>query len=223
MKKAVVLLSGGLDSSTCAVIAKDEGFEIYAISFDYGQRHKFELDSADKIARFVGVKDHMIINSDLSRIGGSALTDDIDVPDFKEGSKEIPVTYVPSRNILFLSYAVSYAEVIGASEIFIGVNAIDYSGYPDCRPEFIEAYEKAVNLGTKVGVEGEGIKIRTPLLNLTKAEIVKKGTDLGLDYKFTHSCYNPDEKGKACGKCDSCVLRRNGFESAGIEDPTIYS
>lgn len=223
MKKAVVLLSGGLDSSTCAVIAKDEGFEIYAISFDYGQRHKFELDSADKIARFVGVKDHMIINSDLSRIGGSALTDDIEVPDFKEGSKEIPVTYVPSRNILFLSYAVSYAEVIGASEIFIGVNAIDYSGYPDCRPEFIEAYEKAVNLGTKVGVEGEGIKIRTPLLNLTKAEIVKKGTDLGLDYKFTHSCYNPDEKGKACGKCDSCVLRRNGFESAGIADPTIYS
>ena len=222
-KKAVVLLSGGLDSSTCAAIAKDNGFKVYAISFDYGQRHKFELDSADKVARFVGVSDHKIIRADLSSIGGSALTDDIDVPDYDGSSDEIPVTYVPSRNIIFLSYAVSYAEVIGADDIFIGVTAVDYSGYPDCRPEFIEAFQKTINLGTKRGMTGKGFNINTPLINLSKAEIIKKGLSLGLDYKLTHSCYNPDSAGRACGKCDSCVLRRKGFEKAGTADPTVYT
>lgn len=222
-KRAVVLLSGGLDSSTCAAIAKDMGFEVHAVSFDYGQRHKFELESADKVVKFLSIEDHMIIRSDLSVIGGSALTDNIDVPDFKDDQKEIPVTYVPSRNIIFLSYAVSFAEVKGAEDIFIGVTAVDYSGYPDCRPEFIDAFEKAVNLGTKAGVSGSGFKIHTPLIDLSKSEIIKRGDELGLDYKLTHSCYNPDQKGKACGKCDSCVLRRRGFEDAGISDPTVYS
>jgi 7-cyano-7-deazaguanine synthase len=223
-KKAVVLLSGGIDSSTCAVIAKADGFELYALSFDYNQRHKTELDFADRAARFVGVSDHIIIKTDLSAIGGSALTDSkISVPDFKEGNSKIPVTYVPSRNIIFLSYAVSYAEVIGADDIFIGVTAVDYSGYPDCRPEFIEAFSNAANLGTKKGIEGNPFKIHTPLLNLSKDQIILKGISLGMDYSYTSSCYNPDIKGHACGKCDSCVIRKKGFEKAGIKDPTVYS
>lgn len=223
-KKALVLLSGGIDSSTCAAIAKDMGFDVYALSFDYNQRHKSELDFADKIARYLGVSEHIVIKSDLSKIGGSALTDEkISVPDFKEGNTKIPVTYVPSRNIIFLSYAVSYAEVIGADDIFIGVTAVDYSGYPDCRPEFIEAFSKAVNLGTKKGIEGNPFKIHTPLLNLSKDQIILKGIELKMDYSFTSSCYNPDVKGRACGKCDSCIIRKKGFEKAGIKDPTIYS
>ncbi|MDY0361852.1 MAG: 7-cyano-7-deazaguanine synthase QueC [Desulforegulaceae bacterium] len=223
-KKALVLLSGGIDSSTCAAIAKNMGFDVYALSFDYNQRHKSELDFADKIARYLGVSEHIVIKSDLSKIGGSALTDEkISVPDFKEGNTKIPVTYVPSRNIIFLSYAVSYAEVIGADDIFIGVTAVDYSGYPDCRPEFIEAFSKAVNLGTKKGIEGNPFKIHTPLLNLSKDQIILKGIELKMDYSFTSSCYNPDVKGRACGKCDSCIIRKKGFEKAGIKDPTIYS
>lgn len=222
-KKAVVLLSGGLDSSTCAIIAKDKGFMVYGLSFDYGQRHKFELESADKICASLSIKNHKVIKSDLSSIGGSALTDNIEVPDFKKNQKEIPVTYVPSRNIIFLSYAVSYAEVIGANDIYIGVTAVDYSGYPDCRPKFIKAFEQAVNLGTKEGVCGKGFKIHTPLIDLSKEEIIKTGVKLGLNYSLTHSCYNPDVKGLACGRCDSCVLRRIGFEKAGISDPTKYS
>lgn len=223
-QKAVVLLSGGIDSATCAVIAKDLGFEVYALSFDYNQRHKTELDYADRTARFIGVTDHVIIQTDFSSIGGSALTDSkISVPDFKEGSTKIPATYVPSRNIIFLSYAVSYAEVIGADDIFIGVTAVDYSGYPDCRPEFIEAFSKAVNLGTKKGIEGSPFVIHTPLIDLSKDQIIKKGTELGMDYSFTSSCYNPDLKGRACGKCDSCVIRKKGFEKACIKDPTLYS
>jgi len=222
-KKAVVLLSGGLDSSTCAAIAKNLGYEVYALSFDYKQKHRFELDAADKIVRYLGLNSHKILSADLSSIGGSALTSDIDVPDFKEGQKSIPVTYVPSRNIIFLSYAVAYAEVIGANDIFIGVTAVDYSGYPDCRSEFIEAFNQAVNMGTKEGVEGKGFKIHTPLINLSKDQIIEKGISLGLDYKYTHSCYNPDSKGHACGKCDSCMYRKKGFEKAGIPDPTIYS
>lgn len=221
-KKAVVLLSGGLDSSTCAAIAKSKGFDVYAISFDYGQRHKFELEASNKVVDFLGIKQHKIIRSDLSSIGGSALTDNIEVPDYNEDSDEIPVTYVPSRNIIFLSYAVSYAEVLDAGDIYIGVTAVDYSGYPDCRPDFIEAFNKAVNLGTKRGIEKGGFNIQTPLLNLSKAEIIKTGTALGLDYGITHSCYNPNSQGLACGKCDSCVLRKRGFEKAGVKDPTKY-
>ncbi|MCB9480677.1 MAG: 7-cyano-7-deazaguanine synthase QueC [Desulfobacteraceae bacterium] len=223
-KKAVVLLSGGIDSATCAAIAKDMGFIVYALSFDYNQRHKTELDFADQTARFLGVFEHKIIPTDLSLIGGSALTDNkISVPDFKEGNTKIPVTYVPSRNIIFLSYAVSYAEVIGADDIFIGVTAVDYSGYPDCRPEFIEAFSSAVNLGTKKGIEGRPFKIHTPLVDLSKDQIITKGLGLGMDYSFTSSCYNPDVKGYACGKCDSCIIRKRGFEKAGIKDPTKYS
>jgi len=225
-KKAVVLLSGGIDSSTTLAIAKDLGYEVYAISFRYGQRHHFEIDAAKKIAGKMGVKEHLILDIDLSSFGGSALTDDIPVP--KRGKvedigEEIPVTYVPARNIIFLSLALGWAEVLSAIDIFIGVNAIDYSGYPDCRPEFIEAFEKAVNLGTKSGVEGNRIKIHTPLISLSKAEIIKKGIKLGVDYSLTHSCYDPDQEGRACGECDSCILRKKGFEEAGVEDPTVYS
>jgi len=223
-KKAVVLLSGGIDSATCAVIAKDMGFKVHALSFDYNQRHKSELDFADQTARYIGVYEHKIVKADLSVIGGSALTDEnISVPDFKEANTKIPVTYVPSRNIIFLSYAVSYAEVIGADDIFIGVTAVDYSGYPDCRPEFIDAFSKAVNLGTKKGIEGSPFKIHIPLVDLSKDQIIRKGSELGMDYSFTSSCYNPDIKGYACGKCDSCIIRRKGFEKSGIKDPTKYS
>ncbi|MDY0132671.1 MAG: 7-cyano-7-deazaguanine synthase QueC [Desulforegulaceae bacterium] len=223
-KKAVVLLSGGIDSATCTAIAKDMGFDVFAISFDYNQRHKKELDFAKQTSKFLGVAEHLIINSDMSLIGGSALTDKkMNVPDFKENNKEIPITYVPSRNIIFLSYAVSYAEVIGADDIFIGVTTIDYSGYPDCRAEFIEAFSKAVNLGTKKGIEGNPFKIHTPLAKLSKDQIIKKGIELGMDYGLTSSCYNPDEKGRSCGKCDSCEIRKKGFEKAGVKDPTRYS
>lgn len=226
VKKAVVLLSGGIDSATTLAIAKDSGYEVYAISFRYGQRHHFEIEAAKKIAIDMGVKRHFITYIDLTSFGGSALTDDIPVPkigEVEDIGKEIPVTYVPARNIIFLSLALGWAEVLGVSDIFIGVNVVDYSGYPDCRSEFIEAFEKAANLGTRNGVEGKKIKIHTPLISLSKAEIIRKGIKLGVDYSLTHSCYDPDANGRACGKCDSCLLRKKGFEKAGVEDPTIYS
>ncbi|MFO8085386.1 MAG: 7-cyano-7-deazaguanine synthase QueC [Desulfobacterales bacterium] len=224
-KKAVVLSSGGIDSTTAMAMAKADGYEIYSISFRYGQRHFHELEAAKKIAKVLGVKKHLIVDIDLSQIGGSALTDDIPVPKGRDENrmKDIPVTYVPARNTIFLSYALSWAEVLGASDIFIGVNAIDYSGYPDCRPEFIQAFETMANLGTKAGVEGQSFfKIRTPLIDLTKAQIIQKGMALGLDYGMTHSCYDPTENGKACGQCDSCILRKKGFAEAGVKDPTVY-
>jgi 7-cyano-7-deazaguanine synthase len=226
IKKAVVLSSGGLDSTTVMAIAKHEGFEIYSLSFFYGQRHAFELEAAQKVADALGVSEHLVINIDLNIIGGSSLTDDIDVPKArpKEAmTQEIPVTYVPARNTIFLSYALAWAEVLESSDIFIGVNAIDYSGYPDCRPEYIEAFERMANLATKTGVEGTTkIRIRTPLINLTKAQIIKKGVELGIDYALTHSCYDPSSQGLACGQCDSCFLRQKGFKEAGVADPTKY-
>ncbi|WP_069649424.1 7-cyano-7-deazaguanine synthase QueC [Caloranaerobacter ferrireducens] len=218
MKKAVILLSGGLDSTTCMGIAQNEGYELYPISFDYGQRHRRELEAAKKIAEYYKVKEHKIIS--LDNVGGSALTDkNIDVPEYK-GDGEIPVTYVPARNILFLSYALGYAEVIGAEAIFIGVSSVDYSGYPDCRPEFIKAFQKVVDVGTAAGVKGKSIKIIAPLINLSKAETIKLGTKYGVPYHLTTSCYNGKEK--ACGVCDSCTLRLKGFAEAGIEDPIEY-
>jgi 7-cyano-7-deazaguanine synthase len=222
---AVVLLSGGIDSATTLAITKDSGYEVYAISFRYGQRHIFEIEAAKKIAEKIGVEKHLIMGIDLFSFGGSALTDNIAVPKGQKVEsigKEIPVTYVPARNIIFLSLALGWAEVLGSVDLFIGVNQVDYSGYPDCRPEFIEAFEKTANLGTKIGVEGREIKIHTPLISLSKAEIIKKGKELDVDYSLTHSCYDPDDKGRACGKCDSCLLRRKGFEEAGVEDPTVY-
>ena len=225
-KKAVVLLSGGLDSATCVAMAQDQGYEVYALSFRYGQRHSVELEAADRIAKHLGVAEHKTAEIDLTLFGGSALTDDIDVPkDRDEGEMEsdIPVTYVPARNTIFLSFALAYAEVVGAKDIFIGVNALDYSGYPDCRPEFIRSYEETANLGTKVGVtEEERIKIQTPLIDMTKAEIAATGTRLGVDYSMTISCYDPDATGAACGHCDSCLLRQKGFREAGLTDPTRY-
>jgi len=224
-KKAVVLSSGGMDSTTVMAIAKAEGYEIYSISFRYGQRHYHELEAAKRIAIALGAKKHLVVDMDLSRIGGSALTDDIPVPKGRDQNRmqDIPATYVPARNTIFLSYALSWAEVLGASDIFIGVNAIDYSGYPDCRPEFIQAFETMANLGTRAGVEGRSFfKIRTPLIHLTKAQIIRKGISLGIDYGMTHSCYDPAEDGKACGQCDSCLLRKKGFAEAGLDDPTMY-
>ncbi len=224
-KKAVVLFSGGIDSATTLAVARGLGYELYAISFCYGQRHLFEIEAARKIARKMGVKKHLLMDIDLSSFGGSALISDIAVPKrekVEEVGKEIPVTYVPARNIIFLSLALGWAEALGATDIFIGVNAIDYSGYPDCREKFIKAFEIAANLGTKSGVEGKKIKIHTPLISLTKAEIIKKGLKLGVDYSLTHSCYDPDVKGHACGSCDSCLLRKKGFKEAGVEDPTVY-
>ena len=226
VKKAVVLLSGGIDSTTAMSIAKHEGFEIYSLSFSYGQRHAFELKAAQKVADAIGVAEHLVINIDIEKIGGSSLTDDIDVPKDRDEismSREIPVTYVPARNTIFLSYALAWAEVLESSDIFIGVNAIDYSGYPDCRPEYTEAFEHMANLATKAGVEGiTKIRIRTPLIHLTKAQIIKKGVELGIDYSLTHSCYDPSYQGLACGRCDSCFLRKKGFKEAGIPDPTKY-
>ena len=225
-KKAVVLSSGGLDSTTVMAIAKQEGFELYSLSFHYGQRHSFELEAARKVAEVFGVQEHMVINIDLKKIGGSALTDDIEVP--KAGTEEstaaeIPATYVPARNTIFLAYALAWAEVLQSSDIFIGVNAIDYSGYPDCRPEYIEAFQRMANLATKAGVQGTSqIKIQTPLINMTKAQIIQKGIELGIDYALTHSCYDPSSQGLACGRCDSCILRKNGFKEAGVADPTRY-
>jgi 7-cyano-7-deazaguanine synthase len=225
-KRAVVLSSGGIDSTTVLAIAKSESYEIYSISFQYGQRHVLEIEASKKIAQFFNAKKHLVVDLDLAIIGGSALTDDIEVPKGRNESemqKEIPVTYVPARNTIFLSYALAWAEVLEAFDIFLGVNAIDYSGYPDCRPEFIEAYEHMANLATKVGVEGKKkIKIRTPLINLSKSQIIKKGVELGVDYSITHSCYAPSPDGKACGNCDSCILRKKGFLDAGVEDPTNY-
>ena len=224
--KAVVLLSGGLDSTTTLAIAKRQGFDLFALTFDYGQRHHVELDRARDIAKYFGAVDHQIIKIDLRQFGGSALTDSIEVPtgrDQEEMVSSIPVTYVPARNTIFLSFCLAYAEIKEASDIFIGVNAIDYSGYPDCRPEFITAFETLANLATKAGVEGKSkIKIHTPLIELSKAKIIQKGLELGVDYAMTHSCYNPGEEGKSCGVCDSCQLRLKGFQEAGVEDPIIY-
>lgn len=225
-KKAVVLLSGGLDSTTVMAIAKHEGFEIYSLSFFYGQRHSCEIESAKEVADIIGTKKHLVINLDLNKIGGSALTDNIDVPKARNKqtmAQEIPATYVPARNTIFLSHALAWAEVLRSSDIFIGVNSIDYSGYPDCRPEYIEAFERMANLATKTGVEGlTKIRIRTPLIQMTKAQIITKGIELGVDYALTHSCYDPFPQGLACGLCDSCILRKKGFKEAGITDPTKY-
>lgn len=219
-KKAVVLLSGGLDSITALAIAKAEGYNCYTISFDYGQRHKTELTAAQKLAEKTGVQAHKVIQIDLRTIGGSALTDEIDVPETEQSG--IPVTYVPARNTVFLSIALGWAEVLNAEAIFVGVNAVDYSGYPDCRPEFIQAFEKLANLATKSAVEGNPLYIRAPLMKLSKSEIIQRGTELGIDYSETISCYQADAQGRACGKCDSCRLRRQGFLDAGVADPTRY-
>ena len=224
--KAIVLLSGGLDSTTTLAIAKSSGYDLFAISFNYGQRHKIELERAKIVAREIKTKEHRIINIDLRQFGGSALTDDINVPTHRGDEKmstSIPITYVPARNTIFLSYALAYAEVIQCNNIFIGVTSVDYSGYPDCRPEFITAFEILANLATKAGVEGmDRIKIHTPLIRMTKAEIIKEGLDLGIDYGLTHSCYDPNEAGLACGNCDSCLLRLKGFKKLGVEDPLKY-
>jgi 7-cyano-7-deazaguanine synthase len=224
--KAIVLSSGGLDSTTAMAVAREEGYEIYSLSFRYGQRHALELEAAQRVAKALGAKEHLVMDIDLARIGGSALTDDLDVPKARtdeEIKKGIPVTYVPGRNTIFLSYALAWAEVVGASDIFLGVNAIDYSGYPDCRPEYIKAFEHLANLATKAGVEGlTPIRIRAPLMRMTKAEIIGKGVKLGVDYGMTHSCYDPSADGKACGYCDSCLLRKKGFREAGVVDPTDY-
>ncbi len=221
-KKAIILLSGGLDSITALALARQQGFSCHALSFDYGQRHNAELEAAKKIAAHYQVADHKIINLGLASIGGSALTDEhIAVPDTPQDG--IPVTYVPARNTIFLSFALGWAEVLHAHDIFIGVNAVDYSGYPDCRPEFIEAFQTLANLATKAGVEGEVIKIHTPLIDLTKAEIIRQGTALDVDYRHTVSCYSADKEGCACGVCDACRLRKAGFEQAGIDDPTRYA
>jgi 7-cyano-7-deazaguanine synthase len=225
-KKAVVLLSGGLDSSTVLAIAASEAFETYALSFRYGQRHSRELEAAEKIARSSGAKAHHVEEIDLRAFGGSALTDDIAVPKNREPnemSHGIPITYVPARNTIFLSYALAWAEVLGARDIFIGVNALDYSGYPDCRPEFIAAFENLANLATKVGIEGARFHIHAPLIHLTKAEIIQRGAALGVDFSLTHSCYDPTPNGRACGKCDSCQLRLKGFQEAGLRDPIAYA
>lgn len=221
-KKAVVLYSGGLDSTTCLAIAASEGYEPYAISFAYGQRHSIELEVARSNARGMGATDHLVVTFDYRQVGGSALTSDTDVP--KEGVGDgIPVTYVPARNTVFLSFALGWAEVLGSFDIFIGVNALDYSGYPDCRPDYIAAFETMANLATRAGVEGKGhFSIRTPLIALTKARIIQEGLRLGVDYARTHSCYDPSPAGIACGRCDSCRLRLKGFEEAGLTDPLCY-
>jgi 7-cyano-7-deazaguanine synthase len=220
--KAVCLLSGGLDSSTCLALARREGYECYALSFDYGQRHRVELDAAARVAQALGAARHVVARVDLRQIGHSALTGDLEVPKGRSAqdmSHGIPSTYVPARNTIFLSFALAWAEVLEGPDIFIGVNALDYSGYPDCRPEYIEAFERMANLATKAGVEGRlRVRIHTPLIRLSKAEIVKLGRELGLDFSLTHSCYDPDAAGRPCGQCDSCLLRRKGFEEAGIAD-----
>ena len=226
MKRAVVLLSGGIDSTTTLAIAIMEGYEGYALSFDYGQRHQIETEAARHIADSLGAKGHRIAKIDLRIFGGSALTDNIDVPkkrSEKEIARGIPVTYVPARNTIFLAYALAWAEVIEASDIFLGVNAIDYSGYPDCRPEFIEAFETLANLGTKAGVEGSRFEIHTPLIKFSKAEIIRKAIELGVDLSLTHSCYDPSPEGLACGECDSCLMRLKGFREAGMTDPIRYA
>ncbi len=226
-KKAVVLLSGGVDSSTAAAVAKKEGFELHALSFRYGQRHEQEIEAAKRVVVFLGIEKHLIIDFNLRAIGGSALTDRIKVPkgrSAKEISHTIPVTYVPARNTIFLSFALALAEKIGSEDIFFGANQLDYSGYPDCREEYIRAFEQMSNLATKAGVEGKSrFKIHTPLIRMTKAEIIKKGLALGLDYSLTWSCYDPTPKGLACALCDSCQLRLKGFKKAGLKDPIRYA
>jgi 7-cyano-7-deazaguanine synthase len=225
--KAVVLSSGGLDSSTVMAIARDQGYRLFSLSFRYGQRHLVEIEAARRVSRAMGAEKHLEVNVDLAGIGGSALTDVIDVPKDRsreEMTGEIPVTYVPARNTVFLSLGLAWAEVLMAERIYIGVNALDYSGYPDCRPEFIEAFERLAQLATKAGVEGKlGITVAAPLIRLSKAQIIRKGLELGVDYSLTHSCYDPTPSGLHCGRCDSCLLRKKGFQEAGMKDPTRYS
>jgi 7-cyano-7-deazaguanine synthase len=226
MKRAVVLLSGGIDSTTTLAVAIAEGYEAYALSFDYGQRHQIETEAARRVADSLGAKEHRVAKIDMRVFGGSALTDDVDVPKQRsetEIAHGIPVTYVPARNTIFLAYALAWAEVIPTSDIFLGVNAIDYSGYPDCRPEFIEAFETLANLGTKVGSEGRRFHIHAPLIKFSKTEIIRKAVELGVDLALTHSCYDPSPEGLACGECDSCLLRLKGFREAGRKDPIRYT
>ena len=227
MKKAVILLSGGLDSATCLAIAKQDGYELHALSFNYGQRHKFEIEAAKSVAKSIGAKNHINLTIDLRAFGGSALTDDIEVPkerDANQISDEIPITYVPARNTIFLSFGLAFAETIKSNDIFIGVNALDYSGYPDCRPEYIESFEKMAQLATKSGTEKNNqIRLHTPLIQLTKAEIIKTGLALGVNYGITHSCYDPVDKGNRCGACDACQIRLKGFLDAGLSDPLVYN
>ena len=222
-RRAIVLLSGGLDSATTLAIARDAGFDCYCLSLDYGQRHRVELEAASRVAQALGAREHRVVRLDLAAFGGSALTDqNIDVP--TAGPEDgIPVTYVPARNTIMLSLALAWAEVLESRDIFVGVNAVDYSGYPDCRPEFVAAFEQLANLATKAGVEGKRMTIHAPLIDLTKAEIIRKGNELGVDYGITVSCYQADERGRACGACDSCRLRRDGFVAAGVADPTPYA
>ncbi|WP_180685881.1 7-cyano-7-deazaguanine synthase QueC [Streptomyces gossypiisoli] len=231
-RPAIVLLSGGLDSTTVLAIAKDQGYTPYALSFRYGQRHSVELEAAKRVAAAQGVARHVIADIDLRVFGGSALTSDLDVPkheslddagDDKDTGSSVPVTYVPARNTIFLSFALAYAETVGASDIFTGVTAVDYSGYPDCRPEYMEAYERMANLATRAGVEGtQGLKLHSPLIAMSKADIVREGLRLGVDYSMTSSCYDPDEQGRACGHCETCLLRLKGFAEAGVSDPVQY-
>lgn len=222
--RAVVLCSGGVDSTTVLAIARSQGYRLYALSFAYGQRHAVELQAAARVVAAFQAEAHLVLPLALDRIGGSALTADIDVPKDRAGTHggEIPVTYVPARNTIFLSYALAWAEVTGARDIFIGANAIDYSGYPDCRPDYIAAFERMANLATRAGVEGHSLRIRAPLIAMTKAEIICEGVRLGVDFGMTHSCYDPDTCGAACGRCDSCLIRRKGFCEAGVADPTVY-
>jgi 7-cyano-7-deazaguanine synthase len=225
MKRAVVLLSGGLDSATVLAIVRSEGYVAYALSFSYGQRHEREMAAAEKVAQSLGAVEHRIARIDLRVFGGSALTGDLPIPQARsteEMAREIPTTYVPARNTIFLSYALAWAEVLGATDIYLGVNAVDYSGYPDCRPEFIRAFEQLANLATRAGIEGSCFRIHAPLLSLSKAEIIARGVSLGVDYLLTHSCYDPAGDGRACGVCDSCQLRLKGFQEAGLSDPIPY-
>jgi 7-cyano-7-deazaguanine synthase len=224
---AVVLLSGGLDSATALAIAREEGFRAYALSFRYGQRHEVELAAARRVAAAQGVAQHVVVDIDLRVFGGSALTADVDVPHHdrvEDLDPGIPVTYVPARNTIFLSFALAWAETLGASDVFMGVNALDYSGYPDCRPEYVAAYERMANLATKAGVEGrQRLRVHTPLIDISKAEIIQRGLELGVDYALTHSCYDPDSAGRACGTCDSCLLRGKGFAEVGLADPALVA
>jgi len=227
MKKAVILLSGGLDSATTLAIAQNDGFTLYGLTFSYGQRHQFEIGASQKIAEACNLTDHIITEIDLRAFGGSALTDDIDVPKDRSESTmsgSIPVTYVPARNTIFLSFSLAWAEVLQSNDIFLGVNSMDYSGYPDCRPEYIQSFQAMANLATKAGVDGDqSITIHTPLISMTKEEIIRKGLELGVDYSLTHSCYDPDKAGNACGRCDSCRIRLKGFQEAGTADPINYT
>ena len=227
MKKAVILLSGGLDSATTLAIAQNDGFTPYGLTFSYGQRHQFEISASQKIAEACNLTNHIITEIDLRAFGGSALTDDIDVPKDRSESTmsgSIPVTYVPARNTIFLSFALAWAEVLQSNDIFLGVNSMDYSGYPDCRPEYIQSFQAMANLATKAGVDGDqSITIHTPLISMTKEEIIRKGLELGVDYSLTHSCYDPDKAGNACGRCDSCRIRLKGFQEAGTADPINYT